>query len=304
VRIPNTDLRICYSDSGGSFKDITKFLPIEKLSSVEFALRWRNKNGELIKEKGFATSRLVNNGVAEFQGLYYESLTTNTFQGMCGATLIAMARPILLGVHLGGRSGTPKGCAGLLNANEVNDAISELRKIEGVVITGSAENFEAQVLGVNIITGNKLHPKSPLNYMPKNSQVAFFGTCPGMTTFRSDVKVTPISEHVADVMDSPNIYRGPVEEPQWFGWQKCLENLAVPALPYDPELLIVAIKDYKEDMLPLFRSHLWSDTRPLTDHENLCGIPGKKFIDSIKLNTSIGYPWRSEMAFCNRTPSY
>ena len=290
VRIPNTDLRICYSDSGGSFKDITKFLPVEKLSSVEFALRWRNKNGELIKEKGFATSRLVNNGVAEFQGLYYESLTTNTFQGMCGATLIAMARPILLGVHLGGRSGTPKGCAGLLNANEVNDAISELRKIEGVVITGSAENFEAQVLGVNIVTGNKLHPKSPLNYMPKNSQVAFFGTCPGMTTFRSDVKVTPISEHVADVMNSPNIYRGPVEEPQWFGWQKCLENLAVPALPYDPELLIVAIRDYKEDMLPLFRSHLWSDTRPLTDHENLCGIPGKKFIDSIKLNTSIGYP--------------
>jgi hypothetical protein len=209
---------------------------------------------------------------------------------MCGAVLISKLKPIILGIHLGGRAGTPKGCAGILFASHVNHAIKQLEELEGVVVSGSAEKFEAQVLGVNLITGTTLHPKSPLNYMPEDSQVKFHGTCPGMSVFRSDVKVTPISEHVMDVCNSPNIYRPPVEDPQWEGWQTCLANLAVPAHPFNPDLLILAIKDYKEDMLPIFRSNLWTHARPLTDHENLNGIPGMKFVDSINLNTSIGFP--------------
>lgn len=290
VRLPNSDLRICYSDTGGSFKDLTRFLPVDEPGQIEFALKWRNMEGDITNASGMATCQNTSNGVCTFKGLYYNSLTIDTFQGMCGATLISKRRAILLGVHLGGQSGTPRGCAGLLPYLEVMKAVDELKKVEGVLVTGSAEKFEAQVLGVNIITGKELHPKSPLNYMPKNSQVEFYGNCPGQSVFRSNVKVTPISEHVTDVMDFPNVFRPPVVEPQWFGWQECLQNLAVPALPYDPKLLMMAVKDYKEDMLPIFRSHLWKDARPLTDHENLCGIPGKKFVDSIKLNTSVGYP--------------
>lgn len=290
VKIPDSDIRICYASSGGSFKDLRKYLSIDELPMVEFALRWRDRTGELIKADGLASVKQTTNGAASFKGYYYETMTIDTFKGMCGAVLVAKRKPILMGIHLGGRAGTPMGCAGMLPSMQVYQAIAELSKIEGVLISGSAEKFEKQILGVNIITGTTLHPKSPLNYMPENSQVVFYGTCPGMSTFRSEVKVTPISHHVTDVTGQPNVFRGPIEEPQYFGWQNCLENLAVPALPYDPELLIVAIRDYKEDMLPIFGSNLWKHARPLNDHENLCGIPGVKFIDSIKLNTSIGYP--------------
>jgi len=54
--------------------------------------------------------------------------------------------------------------------------------------------------------------------------------------------------------------------------------------------LEIAIRDYKEPLLALFHNKLWNDARPLTDQENLCGIPGKKFMDAIKLNTSVGFP--------------
>ncbi|APG78055.1 hypothetical protein 1 [Wenzhou picorna-like virus 7] len=290
IKLPETDIRVCYSASGGSFKDLRKYLPLDDLPMVEFSLRWRSKSGELEKAAGLATQKRTGNGAAEFKGLYYESLTMDTFRGMCGAVLVAKQKPILLGIHLGGRSGTPKGCAGILFASQVNKAVEDLRKLEGVIVSGSAERFETQVLGVNLLTGDKLHPKSPLNFMPENSQVEFYGTCPGMSVFRSDVKVTPISEHVTDVTGVPNIYRPPVEDPQWFGWQTCLVNLAVPALPFDPMLLILAIRDYKEDMIPILQSRLWRDARPLNDHENLCGIPCVKFVDSIKLDTSIGFP--------------
>lgn len=290
IKLPNSDIRLCYASSGGSFKDLRKYLTSEKLPPTEFALRWRGKDGELERANGLASTRMTSNGIVDFEGYYYDSLTINTFRGMCGAPLIAKRKPILMGVHLGGRTGSPKGCAGKLQADQVADAITELRRLEGVVVTGSAEHFEAQLLGVNVLTGEELHPKSPLNYMPHDSQIAFHGTCPGISKFRSDVKVTPISEHVTDVTGEPNVYRPPIEEPQYYGWQTCLANMAVPALPYDPKLLITAIKDYKEDMLPIFRSDLWRHARPLNDQENLCGIPGLKFIDAIKLNTSIGYP--------------
>lgn len=290
VLLPDSDIRICYSSSGGSFKDLRKYLPVDNISFVEFALRWRDKSGEVERASGVATLQQTGNGAAEFEGLYYQSLTIDTFRGMCGAVLVAKRKPIILGIHLGGRTGTPKGCAGILPARQVSQAIDELCRIEGVLITGSAEKFETQVLGINIITGNTLHPKSPLNYMPENSQVEFYGTCPGMSVFKSEVKVTPISTIVTEVTGEPNIYRPPIEEPQYFGWQKCLENLAIPATPYNPDLLILAIRDYKSDLVPVFQSKLWRGARPLSDDENLCGIPGLKFVDAIKLNTSIGYP--------------
>jgi hypothetical protein len=216
----------------------------------------------------------------------------HTFKGLCGAVLVAKRKPLILGVHLGGMAGTPRGCAGILYKDEIDRAINILNDIDGVLISGSAEQFETQILGVNVLTDTELHPKSPLNYMPDGSQIEYYGNCPGMSTFRSNVKTTKISKHVSDVMGAPNVYGPPVEEPQYFGWQECLSSMAEPAQQYDPQLLMTAIKDYKEDLLPLFKSDLWKDTRPLTDEENLCGVPGKKFLDAIPLNTSIGYPLR------------
>lgn len=95
---------------------------------------------------------------------------------------------------------------------------------------------------------------------------------------------------MTDVMGSPNIYCGPKMYPGWFGWQQCLSNLSNPATPYPHMLLAKAVVDYKRDLLLIFKSELWCDTKPLTAHENLNGIPGRKFIDAIKLDTSIGFP--------------
>jgi hypothetical protein len=69
-----------------------------------------------------------------------------------------------------------------------------------------------------------------------------------------------------------------------------LSNLAVPAHPFPHDLLVMAVKDYKEPLLELFKRRMWNGARPLTDHENLNGIPGQKFMDAIKLNTSVGFP--------------
>lgn len=288
--VPNTDLRICYASSGGSFKDISCYFPEDIFPDHEFDLIWRGKDGKIVHGSGLAKQEVTANEECSFDGYAYKALSINTFKGMCGAPIMSRQRRLITGLHLGGVTGTPRGCCGILLRGQIDDAISKVKSCEGVIVSGSAEKFESQVLGVKLLTGKSLHPKSPLNWMPNDSQVEYYGSCPGMSSFKSDVKTTLISENVMDVMDSPNIFGPPVQDPSWFGWQNCLANLAVPALPYAPDLLITAVRDYKEDMLPIFRSNLWKSARPLTDHENLCGIPGRKFMDAIKLDTSIGYP--------------
>jgi hypothetical protein len=288
--IPNSDLRVCYIPNGGSFKNLVNFFPTAEMPSVPFRMHWRKKDGEMIIAKGVTEPGIATTWKS-FTGGMYRNLTINTFDGLCGATLVSETNgSVILGVHLGGTADTPIGAYGSVTQQQLFAAFEELRQMEGVILSGEAGKFETTVLGVQVLKSDPLHKKSALNYLPVDSQVEYYGSCVGRSLTKSDVRVTPISEHIVDVCGVPNIYRGPKLNPDWYGWQKCLENLAVPALPYPHDLLENAIRDYKEPLLEIFERPMWKESRPLTDHENLCGIPGKKFMDAIKLNTSVGFP--------------
>eukprot|EP00918_Siedleckia_nematoides_P036341 GHVU01079003.1.p1 GENE.GHVU01079003.1~~GHVU01079003.1.p1 ORF type:complete len:683 (+),score=50.49 GHVU01079003.1:85-2049(+) len=260
------------------------------MPSVPVRMHWRRKDGDMLMAKGVTVPGVVKTWKS-FVGGAYKNLTIDTFAGLCGATLVSdTPGSVIIGVHLGGTAGTPIGVYGGITQQRLFEAFSELRKLEGLVLSGGAGKFETEVLGVQILKSDELHKKSVLNYLPEDSQVEYYGSCIGRSITKSDVKITPISEHIVDVCGVPNIYRGPKLNPEWYGWQTCLANVAVPAHPFPPDLLEVAIKDYKEPLMELISSDLWKKSRPLTDHENLCGIPGKKFMDAIKLDTSVGYP--------------
>lgn len=288
--VPDTDIAMCFVPNGGSFKYLSKFLPEGELPKTDFDLTYRRKPGELIRAKGLASPCETGHSLKRFKGYEYANLSIETFRGMCGAVLSSTHRPMILGLHLGGQAGTQKGCAGILSFDQYKAGFDELRKMEGVLFTGTAEHFEKNVMGVSIMTGKPLHKKSPVKFQPHGSQISWLGSCIGHSTFKSRAKPTLISEHVMDVMNSPNIYCKPIESPQWEPWQTCLANMAEPGKMFSPELLYWAILDYKSDLIPIFKHDMWCGTRPLLDVENWNGVPGKKFLDRIKSNTSIGFP--------------
>nr|APG78965.1 hypothetical protein [Beihai picorna-like virus 23] len=289
--IPNSDLRVCYIPNGGSFKNLVNLFPTQEMPTVPFRMHWRKKDGEMILAKGMTKPGIVETWKT-FKGGSYENLTRNTFAGLCGATLVSDTNgSVIIGVHLGGTAGTPIGVYGSITQQELFVAFEELKKMEGVLLPGEAGKFETTVLGVQVLKSDiPLHKKSALNYLPDDSQIEYFGSCPGRGETKSAVRVTPISEHIINVCGVPNIYRAPKLNPTWYGWQACLANLAVPAHPFSHDLLALAVRDYKEPLLNIFKRDMWRSSRPLTDIENLCGIPGKKFMDAIKLNTSVGFP--------------
>nr|ULG00075.1 MAG: nonstructural protein [Salisharnavirus sp.] len=288
--LPNSDLRVCYIPNGGSFKNIVNLFPTQEMPSVPFKLMWRDKSG-IINEGTGITQPGVQTTYRDFVGGSYKNFNVNTFGGLCGAVLRSHTNgSTILGVHVGGTSGTPIGVYNSILQQDLHHAFGYLRGKEGVILSGSAGKFETVILDTQIMKDDPLHRKSPLNYMPENSQVMYHGSCIGRSTSKSEVVVTPISPIILDVCGVPNIYIGPKFKPDWYGWQVCLSNLAVPALPYPPRLLERAIIDYKSGLEGIFSSAMWSKATPLSDKDNICGVPGRKFLDPIKTNTAIGFP--------------
>jgi hypothetical protein len=295
IRIPDTDLVACYCHAGGSFKDLTPWFPISQLPELPFTLVYRSKDGKVTTAKGMAVPKDgIDTGVGvEFSGGCYKNFGMDTFKGLCGAVVVAEAKGVnIAGFHLGGRDGTPYGVYGSVLKSTLDRVLDELATVETVLVTGSFETMPSKQMGMEVMQPSaKLHYKSCLNYMPNPSQIEYYGGCFGMTTPSTSVKVTPISEHVMDIMELPNIYGPPTISPRWFGWQKCIASLSQPAQPFPPELLQKAVADFKVYFIPIFQRPEWRDTlRPLTYEENLHGIPGIRFIDPIHLDTSIGYP--------------
>nr|QUS52725.1 hypothetical protein 1 [Mute swan feces associated picorna-like virus 20] len=289
-KIPDTDLRICYSSTGGSYRDMTKFLPTDNIVDHALTVQWRAKDGTIISGKGHATAKKTTNGTCMFLGGEYTNLSVNTFNGMCGAVVTSDTKSsVITGIHLGGIEGLPKGCFGTLTKQQAEDAYERLKAMQGVLLTGTAEKFTPQVLGKDILLSTPLHPKSPINHLPENSQFEYYGSCPGQVTSRSDVRKTPISEIVTEICQVENIWGAPKMKPEWYGWQTCLANASHAGKPFPHDLLVSSVTDYKEPLLKLIKSRDWKIS-PLSDHDNLNGIPNCKFIDAINLKTSIGYP--------------
>lgn len=289
--IPDTDLRICYSSAGGSYGNIVDYFPTGDIVDHGFRMLWRSKIGQLTIVRGFAKSKMTSNGICKYAGGEYSNLSINTFNGLCGAALISENKQTCItGIHLGGKAGTPLGCFGTLSRDQILNALEIVKKIPGVIKTGTEGDFEPQVLGKELLTDEPLHKKSPVNYLPEGSQFMYFGSCVGATTSRSDVRETPISTFVEEETGVKNIWGKPKMKPEWEGWQKAMANASHPAEPVKHEILMKSIVDYRKPLLELARQYPWCNEKPLSNHENLCGRVGCKFIDSIPLNTAIGFP--------------
>jgi hypothetical protein len=196
---------------------------------------------------------------------------------------------MIIGCHVGGVSDTPQGGYCSLTQGKVNKALEILEECEGVLVSGAESEFKTDVMGKQLVIQAGLHKKSALNYMPKQTQVEYYGEVVGTEeTSKSDVIVSPISASVLSHCDMPNVYRPPKMSPKWWGYQQWARKVAMPARSVPHSTLIMAVKDYKSAVLPLFEMDMWKDTRPLTDRETINGIPGKRFIDAMKLNTSSG----------------
>lgn len=292
-RIPNTDLGVIYCATGGSFKDLSPYLLNDFPWKHTFNMLYRQKSGQLLVGDGVAEKKYVNNEFCGFDGLLYKNLSFNTFDGLCGAVMYTTGNSTsITGFHVGGIAGEPVGCAAMLSKSDWDQAFNYFKGKNFTCQVGCEGNFRHTVLGKQIMLDDQNVPtKSPMKYLPENATIEYKGRCLGAITSNSNLVKTSMCHLVEEVLEKPCIYRQPKFKPEWWGWQTCLSNLAIPArsLPY--HLVERSIEDYIKPLETLIQKEQWSmNLKPLNDQENLLGIPGCRFVDAIKKNTSIGAP--------------
>lgn len=291
---PNTDACVVWT-SKNSFpiRGLRKWLPLEPVKKFQFSLFHREQDSSVLKMTGIATGCTTDNNLHDVIGGTYDTLSADTFKGMCGSVLVAAgAGACIAGLHVGGLPGAPKGCFTTFTTHMYDEAIIGLRKLnEGFVITGSNEGFDGTAMGETILLKEDPHPKSPLKYIPESNQFVVHGTCPGRCFTKNTIVDSVASEQIKEVMGVDNLWGPPTYQPDWFGAQQLLAKASEPVEEYEVELLNTAIRDFITPLENRIREPMWKeDVKPLTDDETVNGIAGKKFIDKIKTSTAIGPP--------------
>jgi hypothetical protein len=177
VRIPGTDFAVWWCPGAGLHKDLIDYHPknIDEGKKVTVFTIY-NKDGELVRYPKMTAirSRVVTTAGGIFQGYKY-SFPEATFGGLCMATLIGEAKgmPFIAGYHLAGRD--LNGAAGILNRQQIYDAIDVLSKRPGILVSHSASPLETSSMGIEFGPMAKPHEKCPTHELESNAKINVYG---------------------------------------------------------------------------------------------------------------------------------
>jgi hypothetical protein len=307
--LPNSDLALLYVPNTGPLKNMTDFFMEENITQPTVA----NVNGIRADGTTFSSRILwqfcsgVSNGPYVFNGAYYNLTKMLSFPGMCMAPIISeTSRAGILGFHIGGVSGTSKGCGISVLSSDITLGMQALFNLSKTHIEApQAADITDVVCGKKIAISPTVHPKCPSQFIDKDTSIQVYGSVSGRNTFKSAVISTPISQIVSEVcgvdnqwgppkFDNPIIRSdGHVDQQRWKPWYTSLDVCSNPSIGFDPVKVEAAMDDYLAGLQDVFnlQSTLWKqDMRPLSDIEIVSGIDGKHFVDSMNNSTSMGYP--------------
>jgi hypothetical protein len=291
IDIPDTDLSVVWVPNGGDWKDLSDYLPQQRFGNVPARLVYKQRDGTCIGSKLLMEVGDVQTLAAGFFGARY-NLSFRTFEGLCISPLITETKgPLIGGFHLGGKNGDYRGCSGLLLKHEFDKAFAALRERSGVVLSKSSGTIPKELYDIQFFENSDVHPRSPINFLPEGTNCKYYGQVKGRASYHSSVEPTIISSYVESVCGVPQKWGGPKFR-TGYPWQASLQYSTRPSCGIEGSLLELAADDYFKGFLHALDGipNLKLGVRPLTEMEVICGIDGKRFIDKMKSNTSIGFP--------------
>jgi len=254
-------------------------------------LVYRNQDGD-IQEWNVSASYVskIQVGPKSYEAYKY-TLSENTFAGLCMAPLISDTKPsVIAGFHLGGQKNGPLGVAGILTKAALNKCVEQLDLKPQVLVAHSEGTLKREQYEVKVVTSEMLHRNSCINFLPLDNSLKVYGSTIGRSTYRSDVIRTPISKTVEKVCGIP-CEHGPPRFHPWKPFYEGIKKTSYPSVGVSPKDLDWAVQDYIEPLTKLIQTKHWkSEVKPLTKMQTLCGIDGKRFVDKMPPNTSVGFP--------------
>lgn len=308
--VGKSDMVLCYVPNTGPKPDRVRMIPKTPTNGAIMCYM----HGLLKNEEIFKTSLMwcregtpIHNGHQAIMGSHYKLRDMDTFDGMCMSPIISCgSRYQIIGFHIGGVTGTPRGCGMEALRDEFSLALNRLAELNDVVSIGpQSAPVPSTMYGRTVITADTPRKKSPINFLTGDRNIEFVGRTAETVTPASKVISTPISDTVEQVTGVPNTWgppkfvqpkqldNGGVDQQKWKPWYESLKYSCNPSSGFDPAILKWAVQDYKSDLFDILevQKEFWrNDIRPLSNIETVSGIDGKRFIDAMKGSTSMGFP--------------
>lgn len=294
THIPGSDFAILQGNGGGPFADITDYFPEDVAEIASAIMIYKEKSGTLLQTDRFRPTRakrIITTDKASFNGYEY-STNVKTFEGMCMAPLISDGMgAAIFGFHLGGETGTPRGCAGQVTKPMIDEAITRyaVEHPSSLQVASEGTMYKSH-LGVTYFESEEIHPKSPTRFLESGSNIDVFGSVKGRCKYFSEVVATPIAKLVRSVCSYEQEYAGP-DFKSGTAFRDSLVYSSTPSQGVDQSLLDRAFACLKKNYVKLLLiPALVANCRPLTEIEIVSGQDGVRFVDGLKSKTSMGYP--------------
>jgi len=234
-----------------------------------------------------------------FEG--YRSLlhgAKRSYNGLCGAPLVVYGGSMsIIGIHLGAivdHVYTYKEClAGRLTQDMITTGLNQLVQHPLVHLHADWGEIPDQLYGEPVITSTDVHRKSAVAHQPAEDNsisVLHLGQGSFPKKYTSKCVQTPISSEVRALFNIETCWDGPQFSKPWvfnrdylIHSSKCSMGLPCPHVSF-------AYSDYTTQLFDNIDQSFFQAARPLTDIQNVNGIPQCRFIDALNMSTSVGYP--------------
>lgn len=301
VRLDQSDMVLVSLVHGCTNRNFVPYFPkdVGDLSQIEGIML--NKTADCDVEQIQVTklqgaTRLVESEVS-FSCFNYQT-SRPTFVGLCIAPVIAITKhPIIAGFHIRGITDGFIGMGHIVTSDMLGRGFALLEASSGIV-TASLSEHDIQALFPGTV-----HHKSPLNFLdsdvPRSITALGEYTSPEgvpavRSIYNSAVKTTILSEPLSS-RGFPNNWGPPMFKPSWKPFYAFLAGISS-VTAFCPNYRDMAVADYirKIDNAIDSDPELLSGVRVMTDAETLEGVDGVSSLEAMKLDTSLGFPYRKK----------
>lgn len=222
------------------------------------------------------------------------NLPTNTVNGDCGSVIMAQTHfgPQIVALHQMEQNFLHNASGPMLT----KEIISKVREVMGAKISTLQSNapilLDARDAQIHL---QPLHYKSPFRYIQEGTATVYGSIPVARSSFKSDVVDTAIRTavekrgYVCDV-GAPCL-RG------WEPWSHAIKDIVQQKFVADQQTIDQCVESFSDEILANLPADQLGDICVLEDLAVVNGLPGVRFIDKMKRNTSMGFPYNKKKSF-------
>jgi hypothetical protein len=293
VCLKGLDMVECFVERCPDVTDnLKKFLPLSVPTGVSVCtMMMRDKDAKLHHEKMTVEHGDYGHKYLSMKGGCYTTSKATT--GTCMSMLVTEGKqPVVAGFHIGGNSTKRYGVMMTVTQGQARELREKLLGLPGIRGIAAATKIPDTQYGKRVIESAEVHPNAKfIKELDENAAIDVLGSTRLRAEAKSKVVPSILRKDAEELFQVSNCWGAPRLRPNWKAYNATLEHIINPSEMFVPALLQRARKDWLKPILEFAKElNKKEEVRPLTMKEVIMGIPGKRFIDAIPMNTSIGYP--------------